>query len=366
MNGSTVQRPTGQLPRITTRHACIVTTAVAVCVVGMSGPWVLPGRLSVVEAGVRPSEELLAPEKYQQDRSLVELFDRNSPSVVYISTILEDGRPQGIGTGFVWDQDGHIVTNYHVVEGAADVQILKTDTAGRRQIFWVDWIGGSASHDLAVLRIRSRSRVGQFRPMAFGNSNDLRVGQTVHAIGNPLGYQNTLTTGIISGLRRYVPGFNGPDGLIQTDAALNPGNSGGPLLNRTGRVIGVTTIKFIGADNIAFAIPVNTVSSLVLQLIAGGGNDPQSRVGFSVNTDRSRALGVTGVVVDAVLSGTPAYQARIRGGDIIVSMEWPSGKVPIYSVEDLRRYFRFLWPGSQVRLGILRRGSAREVVVTLQ
>ena len=319
---------------------------------------------SVAETGGHPGEEPLASGQYPQVESIADLFAQTSPSVVYINLDSADGSSQSVGAGLVWDQDGHIVTNYHVIDGAVDVQIMRID-ADRVATYWVDWIGGSASHDLAVLRIRNPSRAGQFRAAALGTSSALRVGQTVYAIGHPWGYDNTLTTGVISGLDRYVGGFEG--GLIQTDAALNPGNSGGPLLDSMGRVIGVNTVKPIGADNIGFAIPVDTVREVVRQLVRGGGNDPLVRVGFRAALGR----GVNGVLVDEVLPGTPAHRVRMRRNDIVLSIgggspEWSSGPMPVNSVEDLHWYFRMFWPGTQVRLGVFRQGSVRQVVVTLQ
>ncbi len=178
------------------------------------------------------------------EQATVAIFERNSPSVVYITTVervlslwSRNVReiPQGTGTGFVWDNAGHVVTNYHVVEGHETAKIRLAD----QRVFEADVVGASPEHDLAVLRLRDMADTPP--PVQIGSSSDLRVGQSVLAIGNPFGLDHTLTSGIISALRRSIDGEEdgSMDGLIQTDAAINPGNSGGPLLDSAGRLIGV-------------------------------------------------------------------------------------------------------------------------------
>ena len=176
--------------------------------------------------------------------------------------------PQGTGSGFVWDESGHIVTNYHVVQGAASAKVTLGETE-----YDADTVGVAPDQDLAVLEIRAAR--ANLAPIAIGTSADLQVGQKVFAIGNPFGLDHTLTTGIVSALGRTIQSVtNRPiDGAIQTDAAINPGNSGGPLLDSAGRLIGVNTAIYSpsGASaGIGFAVPVDTVSRIVPELITHG------------------------------------------------------------------------------------------------
>ncbi len=206
----------------------------------------------------------------------VELFRRTSPSVVHITT-LETQRdffsratqevPRGTGTGFVWDGDGHIVTNYHVIQGASAARVTLADQSTHK----ASLVGFFADRDLAVLKIE----VPRLPPIPLGTSRDLLVGQRVYAIGNPFGLDQTLTTGIVSALNREIESFNSRTirGVIQTDAAINPGNSGGPLLDSAGRLIGVNTqiASPSGASaGIGFAIPVDEVNRIVPRLIRDG------------------------------------------------------------------------------------------------
>src|SRR6266704_833569 len=211
------------------------------------------------------------------ERRTIELFRTASVSVVYITTqahrihfwtrnIFEV--PQGTGSGFLWDDRGHVVTNFHVLQGAAAAKITLAD-----QEYEATFVGGAADHDLAVLRIDVPR--GKLVPIRVGTSADLQVGQKVFAIGNPFGLDHTLTTGIVSALGRTIQSVaNTPiDDAIQTDAAINPGNSGGPLLDSSGRLIGVNTAIYSpsGASaGIGFAVPVDTVNRIVPQLVAHG------------------------------------------------------------------------------------------------
>ena len=212
------------------------------------------------------------------EKATIDLFERASPSVVYISTrrrVVDFWRrdvrnvPQGTGSGFIWDEAGHVVTNYHVIEGASQAEVRLND--GRT--YDAGLVGASPMHDLAVLRIN----VPIDRPPAvpLGSSGDLRVGQKVFAIGNPFGLDYTLTSGLVSALDRSLSEGSGIAirHLIQTDAAINPGNSGGPLLDSAGRLIGINTAIYSpsGASvGIGFAVPVDTVNRVVPQLIAEG------------------------------------------------------------------------------------------------
>jgi S1-C subfamily serine protease len=212
------------------------------------------------------------------EKATIELFQKARGSVVYINTserVLDLWTrnvfviPKGTGSGFVWDEDGDIVTNFHVIAGAADARVRLSD--GRD--FGARLAGASPAHDLAVLRVAASSSL---TPVLVGTSSDLKVGQKVFAIGNPFGLDWTLTTGIVSALDRSLPAEDGRsliEHLIQTDAAINPGNSGGPLLDSAGRLIGINAAIFSpsGASaGVGFAVPVDTVNTVVPRLIAHG------------------------------------------------------------------------------------------------
>ena len=237
-----------------------------------------------------------APEPYTDlrpdEQAIVDLFENASPSVVYITTVTRRrdffGRvtggevPLGTGTGFVWDRDGHIVTNYHVVQGRSSaIRVVMHDQTS----YMARPVGGSARHDLAVLRIDAPA--DSLRPVRLGDSDRVRVGQNAYAIGNPFGYSATLTTGIISALSRQIEGLTGDiiEDVIQVDAAINTGNSGGPLLDSRGRLIGINSQIASPSGTsagIGFAIPVNTVARVVPQLIANGEYTP-ARLGITTN-----------------------------------------------------------------------------------
>jgi S1-C subfamily serine protease len=210
--------------------------------------------------------------------------------------------PRGTGSGFVWDAAGHVVTNNHAIAGAVSATVRLADDSA-----WpAELVGTDPRNDLAVLRIRPDAPA---TALALGTSADLRVGQKVFAIGHPFGLDRTLTTGIVSALRRVLPSGRGfaIRGLIQTDAAINPGNSGGPLLDSAGRLIGVNTAIYSPSGSsagIGFAIPVDTVARVVPQLIAHGRYDPPS----------------LGVQVDARSTRSPSARAS--------SARWCSGSNP--------------------------------------
>jgi S1-C subfamily serine protease len=212
------------------------------------------------------------------EQATIELFKAVSPSVVHVTNLAVKHEPfslnaqvvpRGTGTGFIWDENGFIVTNYHVVDGASAVRVILSDhSAYESTRIW-----GYPDKELAVIRIDAPKE--KLKPIAVGTSGDLQVGQKTFAIGNPFGLDQTLTTGIVSALERQIESANGRPipGVIQTSAAINPGNSGGPLLDSAGRLIGVNTaiLSPSGAfAGIGFAIPVDEVNRLVPQLIAYG------------------------------------------------------------------------------------------------
>ncbi|HEX5635003.1 MAG TPA: trypsin-like peptidase domain-containing protein, partial [Gemmatimonadales bacterium] len=283
-----------------------------------------------------------------QEQAVVKLFESAAPSVAYITTQALARRglfvaevAQGAGSGFVWDEKGHVVTNFHVVSGATKVQVQLD--AGRTYDAQV--IGAAADYDLAVVRLEKIPP--GLRPIALGSSKDLRIGQTVYAIGNPFGMARTLTQGIVSALDRQLPTSDIREiaGVIQTDAAINPGNSGGPLLDSAGRLIGVTTAirSPSGASTgVGLAIPVDLVNRIVPQLIARG-RAPQPGIGIiPFHPEIVARAGVNGVVIQRIQPNTPAAQAGLQPfdersgslGDVIVGVNGrPVASLPSFAAE---------------------------------
>ncbi|GAB4475143.1 MAG: trypsin-like peptidase domain-containing protein [Burkholderiaceae bacterium] len=318
------------------------------------------------------------------EQSMIELFERARDSVVYISTRQQVrdfwtrnvfSVPRGTGSGFIWDEHGHVVTNFHVVEGASEAIVRLADGRDYKSAL----IGASPAHDIAVLRIG----VGFKRPppVPIGTSSNLKVGQKAFAIGNPFGLDWTMTTGIVSALDRSLPTERGTiiEHLIQTDAAINPGNSGGPLLDSAGRLIGINTAIFSpsGASaGIGFAVPVDTVNRVVPQLIRTG-RYVRPALGIEVDEALNRRLtgmlGVQGVVILRVAPDSAAAQAGLAGatvkpdggivaGDVITAVE---GK-PVDSVARLLARLDDFKVGDTVTVTVVRERKQREVRVTLQ
>jgi len=318
------------------------------------------------------------------ERTTIDIFKQASPSVVFISTRqrvvdlwTRDVRsmPQGTGSGFVWDDLGHIVTNNHVVEGASEAIVRLNDGRSYRAAR----VGASPGHDLAVLRINVS--FDRPPPVPIGTSADLLVGQKVYAIGNPFGLDYTLTTGVVSALNRSLSGENGSDieNLIQTDAAINPGNSGGPLLDSAGRLVGINTAIYSPSGayaGIGFSVPVDTVNRVVPQLIAKGRYIRPS-LGITVDEDINRSvtgqLDVEGVLVLKVTPGSPAERAGLRAtrvgrrgeiipGDVITAVE---GKA-VKNVPDLLARLDESRIGDRVTLRLWRNGETVRVEAVLE
>jgi 2-alkenal reductase len=309
------------------------------------------------------------------EKATIEIFNRTSPSVVYIFTenavrgfFGTSEIRQGAGSGFLWDQDGHVVTNFHVVQGAERINV-RLDTG---EALVATYVGGSQDHDLAVVRLRSRPT--HIQPIPVGTSGDLQVGQAVFAIGNPFGLSRTLTTGVISALDRRLPTAVGREvvGVIQTDAAINPGNSGGPLIDSAGRLIGVNTAIISGSGNsagIGFAVPADVVNQVVPQLIAHG-KVPRPGIGIVVLKEEVAAsLGVVGVVIDRVIPGSSADRAGLEGidyrnrtlGDVILAVD-------DQEVNNLAEFVRAILTydiGQSVRLSVRRGDRVRQVAVKI-
>ncbi|WP_245883709.1 S1C family serine protease [Hasllibacter halocynthiae] len=336
--------------------------------VWIDGP---PGVPRIVEARGDLAEE---------EAANIALFEAAQDGTVFISTTGAAGSawgggvevPRGTGTGFIWDDRGHVVTNAHVLDGAARANVRLAD--GRT--FDARLVGRDRRHDLAVLRIAPAA--GLPDPLPLGTSADLRVGQRVFAIGNPFGLDFTLTTGIVSALDRELPGEGVLiRGLVQTDAAINPGNSGGPLLDSAGRVIGVNTAIYSpsGASaGIGFAVPADTVNRVVPQIVETGRYIPPV-IGVEVDprVDAMAARrGLTGTLVLGLAPGGPAEAAglvpaettpdgglRIGTRILAVDGEEVAHAPDLLAALDDRR------PGEEVVLLLDGPGGRREVAVTL-
>jgi S1-C subfamily serine protease len=322
---------------------------------------------------IAPAGELAADEK-----ATIELFKQSSKSVVHVTTA-QVGRDldfnvmeieKGTGSGFIWDDKGHVVTNFHVVEGGNRFQVTLAD-----QSTWpASPVGIAPDKDLAVLKIDAPPELLQ--PLLVGESRDLEVGQSVFAIGNPFGLDQTLTTGVISGLGRQIRAMTGRviDGMIQTDAAVNPGNSGGPLLDSRGRLIGVNTAIYspTGASaGIGFAIPVDTVQRIVPQILKTG-KVVRPTLGAEYFPDSfTRRLRVKGVLIGRVSPDGPADRAGllptrrdeagdIAWGDLIVAVD---GRA-VETVDELLTVIENRQVGDAVKLSVVRdlRGAGQETL----
>ena len=317
------------------------------------------------------------------EQATIDVFRRSSPSVVYITTLDQVVNlftmnvrevPRGTGSGFVWDEQGHIVTNYHVVAGARVAKVRLSD----QRTFDAKLVGVSPENDLAVLKIVVPER--KPTPLPLGTSRELQVGQKVVAIGNPFGLDHTLTTGVVSALDRSLDGEEGRTihHLIQTDAAINPGNSGGPLLDSAGRLIGVNTAIYSpsGASaGIGFAVPVDTVNRVVPELIAFGQYIRPS-LGFSViervSAFITRQLGIKGLAILEVSPGSSAAEAGLRPsrmnrdgsiqpGDVIQSIDGTK----VETVAEMDKLLDTRQAGEKVTVGYWRDGKIQQQVLTL-
>jgi S1-C subfamily serine protease len=314
------------------------------------------------------------------EQTTIEIFRTASPSVVHITTLVTAAGPfsldvqqipQGTGSGFVWDKDGHIVTNHHVISNASGAVIVLADGSN-----WQGRLVGSyPAKDLAVLVIDAPANL--LHPITVGSSADLRVGQMALAIGNPFGLDQTLTTGVVSALNREMESIPGRviRNVIQTDAAVNPGNSGGPLLDSAGRLIGVNSsiLSPSGAfAGIGFAIPVDEVNRIVTELIRHG-TIVRPSLGVALAPDQlTERLGLDGVLVMQVDPEGPAAQAGLRPtrrdftgnihlGDVIAAID----DEPLKSTEDFFAALEARKPGDEVTLTVVRDGQRASVPITL-
>ena len=315
------------------------------------------------------------------EQTNIEVFKSVSPSVVNIATTEQFANlfsrritevPRGSGSGFVWDQAGHVVTNFHVIQGANSARVTLSDQSS----YEAKLVGAFPDRDLAVLRIEAPATLLQ--PIAIGSSGDLQVGQAVYAIGNPFGLDQTLTTGIVSALDREIESVTRRPirGVIQTDAAINPGNSGGPLIDSAGRLIGVNTAIYSpsgGSAGIGFAIPVDEVNRVVPRLIRDG-RVVRPTLGISAGTpDLNRALRLDpGIAIVGVERGGPADAAglepfrRERTGGIVIGDQIVSiNGTAVATFDALLDELERLQPGDTVRLRVRRGDAEREVSVKL-
>lgn len=322
------------------------------------------------------ANELTAPEQ-----RLIALFETSRASVVSITTgqrrvdpwqMRAEIVPSGSGSGFFWGEEGHVVTNAHVIQRATNADVHMANG----QVLPAQLVGAAPQYDLAVLKVDLNGDIP--KPVITGESSRLKVGQSVLAIGNPFGLDWTLTTGIVSALDREIPIGNGViEGLIQTDAAINPGNSGGPLLDSSGRLIGVNTAIFSpsgASSGIGFAVPVDLVQRVIPQLISNGVyRPPVIGIRFDPRIDAlAKSNGIDGVVVMAVVPKGPADIAGLKPaqrsstggivpGDVIQKIDDRN----ITSSEDLSAVLDDYNPDDEITLTLWREGTLREVALVL-
>ena len=319
------------------------------------------------------------------ERNTIEVFEKASRGVVHIevrttqeSKFEKQVKESGAGSGFVIDREGRILTAFHVVSGMNQVDVILG--GGRR--LTARLVGTAPNLDIALLQVDAPAE--ELFPLPLGDSGTLRVGQKVLAIGNPIGLHNTLTTGIISALRRSVEGLpvELEEALLQTDAAINPGNSGGPLLNSSGEVIGINSAVIAHAQSVGFAIPIHFVKGILTDLVEMG-HPYRPQLGFSgseITPSIAKLFGLPleqGVLVEEVLPYSPAAVAGLRaggrivvvgdrpyvlGGDIITAVNGQAVRGPAH-ISHLLLESR---PGQVLRLTVYRQGREVEVTILLE
>ena len=360
--GITRQTSTSQL-YIAIAAVMFVALAIAGC--GRSqkeeGPVIVGGGQAPVQP---PKEGALCGD----ETNVIQVANRVGPAVVTVVSSQpggygEGGRQVGLGSGFIVSPNGLIVTNNHVVANAESVQVV---LIGERRTN-ARVLGSDPRIDIAVLKIN-----GKNLPVApLGDSDKLQVGQQAIAIGNPLGFERTVTTGVVSALNRIIPGAGTPlRDLIQTDAAINPGNSGGPLLDSCGRVIGVNTAVVgtqMGTGGLGFAVPINTAKRAISDVQKTGTIQvPWIGIAYTeITPDMARSYDLPvsyGVVVGSVAPNSPAFRAGVQSGDIIVAID---GK-KLQNAGQLQELIREASVGDKIRLTILKNNRRKTVTVTLE
>ena len=379
---ATVNNPHSFAQRSTSVNAIwvmfLVVTAVVLCFLWRTS--------RSANSGLNPQAQarpvVARGDRSTEDQANIEIYERVSPSVAQVTSMSQEPGfyglneqqvPKGVGSGFVWDTDGHIVTNYHVVDGADGAQVTLAD----HTTYEAQSISADPDQDIAVLWIKAPQ--SKLHPIMIGTSHDLKVGQVVYALGDPFGLDLTMTTGIVSALGREIETANGKQihGVIQTSAPINPGNSGGPLLDSAGRLIGMNTaiVSPSGAfAGIGFAIPVDEINQYAPELIRHG-KVVRPRLGVQVAEDQSaHQMGVEkGVLILKVLPDSAAAAAQMQGtrraedgqihlGDVILSID---GK-PINTAKDLNAELQHYKVGDTVKLTILRNDQQQDISVTLR
>jgi S1-C subfamily serine protease len=350
---------------------------------------------------VAPVTGSTEPTAFAQGKRLTiaEVYSRSAPGVVQVTSTSVTSTPsssffgnpfsqpqtqtqQALGSGFVIDKAGHIITNYHVVQGAKSVEVSFSDNESLKAKI----VGVDPSTDIAVLQVDAHSRA--LTPLPLGNSDQIRVGDEVVAIGNPFGLDRSITSGIVSALQRGITAPNNYeiDHVIQTDAALNHGNSGGPLLNAQGQVIGVNAQIQTGGSTdgnvgVGFAIPINTVKTVVAEIVRSG-RAQHAYIGISAKPIQSSVVQqfhlptAHGLLVQGVQAGTGAAKAGLHGSTSHVTVQgdtWPLGGdiivaadgVPVSSIAALRDAVAAKQPGDTIKLRIIRGTKKMTVVVKL-
>jgi S1-C subfamily serine protease len=390
----------------------ILTLAVVATLAFAGGMALSPRFYAVVQAAEEEPTIEISPTTFAEpalqssealatfEDAVTKIYERALPSVVDIEVTQrvtpgsvnrfgfgqqpEDLFRRGEGSGFVWDNEGHIITNYHVVEDAQTVKVIFANgTSAEAQVMESD-----PDADLAVLKVNLPT--SELHPLVLGDSDELKVGQLTFAIGNPYGQDFTMTSGIVSAVGRTILSGNSPFSIpevIQTDAAINPGNSGGPLLNRQGEVIGINTMIISDSGSnagVGFVIPINIAKQIIPTLIAGEEYE-YAWLGISGTslTDEVAELmnlpaDTQGALVISVAQGSPAAEAGLRGSEkvaTIAGQEYPYGgdiitvieREPVSDIDDLITYLvESTRPGGQVTLGLIRSGGEKETVtVTL-
>ena len=349
----------------------IVAGGVAIFVLGIATAWIGPLTYII------PQSTLAQPALYDEG-TVTGIYDKASPAIVEIDTAQATMRgrfyTQGLGSGFLINNDGSILTNNHVIDGASKVTVIfsscKTATASV--------VGTDSVHDLALIKV-DPSAVSGVIPLTLADSTGLKPGQMAIAIGAPFGLDASITVGVISGLNRSVRGSQ-LTGMLKTDAALNPGNSGGPLLNANGQVIGINTAIEAqpGANGIGFAVP-SSIAKSVLPTLSSGKSVQRVWIGIgymALNPDLAKQLNISvseGIYVLNVIAGSPAGKAGLKGsgvsqngtpsagGDVITAVDGHTVK----SVIDLSTYVSGKQVGDKVTLSVLRAGNSINVILTL-
>jgi putative serine protease PepD len=359
-----------------TRSALLLSAAVAGGAIALGGAWLLGGlgsSTTTIERVVQPGTPVAL--KTERQNWVNAIYQREGGGVVQITSESVVETPsifgtqrqlqRALGSGFVIDKEGHILTNYHVVEGARTVRV----SFSNRDNVKAEVVGQDPATDVAVLKVDEAPAA--LDPLPLGNSASVRVGDPVIAIGNPFGFERSVTAGIVSALQREInsqqPGTS-IDHVIQTDAAINHGNSGGPLLNDQGRVIGINTAIFTGSSleqgnvGIGFAIPINTVKKVAEQLITNG-EVQRGFLGVSVTPITSQLSNLFrlpvdhGLLVQAVVSG----KSYVLGGDVLTAV----GGKSVNTYEQLSEAISSKKPGDEVTLTIYRNGKQKTLTAKL-